>query len=182
MVLHQPRPIRSGAGVSQSPARTEFPPDLPAETWDVSLYHMGRQQVAGIPLLRWTYHPGVWGDAPLGGVSAPGFLACRDAMCGAVGGAGRTQLRRSPARLCTLSRRSRSAHRARKTASVRQNPGLCHRCAERREQTALFCRVARLLPHLPQPGTRVCSVRRAPDGSGASRPGLPKRKVSGMPS
>ena len=42
----------SGAFVSQR-AKTEFLPDLPADTWLAVLYHLGRQQFAAITLLRW---------------------------------------------------------------------------------------------------------------------------------
>jgi len=37
------------------PPRTEFLPDLPIDTPRALIYHLSRQQVAGLPVLRWLY-------------------------------------------------------------------------------------------------------------------------------
>lgn len=57
-----PTPIIEKAPPPALP-RTEFLPDLPIDTPRALIYHLSRQQVAGLPLLRWLY--GLSGLIPL---------------------------------------------------------------------------------------------------------------------
>jgi len=53
----------SGAGVLP-PARTEFLPDLPTDSWQAFLYQLSRQQLLVAPIVRWIY-TGLWALAVL---------------------------------------------------------------------------------------------------------------------